>query len=1024
MANLGLIHDIAMDMMTWSPERKRFYEMYGYDIGPQVSSPMDAMRPTIVGEDLLGRPITEAQANRPTDFQYTQGDPSRSYVFGDMTAPGVGSVPKVKQVITETDDDQPNKRVTTIDWEQRREDEQRAVAPDFLNMTQPGKPPIRDRTFPLPMRAVESGIPGIGIAQGAEVTGPESLNPNDYSTQQLYNKATSRLQNFGKYGVDPLVTEATAGQAFGGNLPYSTEVAREGIIPERTYPYEQRVVDGPESPEMGIAPYTSFTPPVNEDLNQTMHAIMMAESGGDPNAHNPGTDAVPEDSLGLFQINWNFWGNKEPNKWGIIPYNIINNATKHILGRDLRREDLFNPDVNTAAAYAIQASEGFKPWSVYTSGAYKEQLPGLRGPFNQFRRFGERAADKVGSIGAGILDDATNIGQGVFDRAGQFAGQAVDFGQGLIDQSYGQQTQSTPEDIYKMQGIDTGVINEPPSKVEGINLDADIGVDPSIGYLPNRQSVGDAWRDQMRFRTYNPPVSLPLESPENVYEMQGIDTSVVPPVRSLNLPIPDEERIGYELPGYSRDDPYQFMEEGGAGRESKLNQFSRGVQQRIQDTAEGVQDFLLGEDGTIEDPGQDAVHWGPKLVGGIQRIGQKIKDIVPRHPYAIADELVDRASETIGEKEAREYGERSLLASDYQKGLLALTGEENAQAQYVADVANASYGESTDTDDKVVNDKDTVPLLGNDGTSNVTTNADAQREVNKIWAKFPQDIDSREEKYLHALKEMYKKAAILNVIASLTGQESMAPKFMELAAERFEKLEGFEGERRLANIAKVVFFREDGTLAVPPSKQAAFERAMKAGASLKEAQTISGYMDDEEKEKPKEWEPIQLQKTIGSLLNIPVSTPIAQSRALIAEAIVKAKADGNELEAQRLQNLSDEVEAFISKAKFGVPSKAKTPFEIVGKLYNIFSGGETFSAATPEFIEWLKSPEVKRFAMIDGALDEAAYAKIVGEVESGLDNIPVYKSRDDAAKALERGEINNNTIVRIEGEKNPVRISE
>ena len=313
-----------------------------------------------------------------------------------------------------------------------------------------------------------------------------------------------------------------------------------------------------------------------------------------------------------------------------------------------------------------------------------------------------------------------------------------------------------------------------------------------------------------------------------------------------------------------------------------------------------------------------------------------------------------------------------------------------------------------------------MSLLGNDGTSNVTTNKDAQREVNKIWAKFPQDIDSREEKYLHALKEMYKKAAILNVIANLTGQESMAPKFMELAADRFEKLEGFEGERRLANIAKVVFFREDGTLAVPPSKQAAFERAMKAGASLKEAQTISGYMEDDpdvDDYDPSNYQRI-INETFGLNKNVPVSNVLNQLTKIV-------ESNPNQIiNGRTAQTWLDWVKGMIDKQAFGVPIKAKTSFEIIGKLYNIFSGGESFSAPTPEFIEWLKSPEVKRFAMIDGALDEAAYAKIVGEVESGLDNIPVYKSRDDAEKALERGEINNNAIVRIEGEKNPVRISE
>ena len=935
-----------MDMITWSPERRRFYEMYGYDMGPQVSSPMDAMRPQVQQPNILSTQLDPSShmgigvdqsigylPNRQSAGEAWQ-DQMRFRTYspsGDLTAPP--TPPKVKQVITETEpgDPTPTKSVTTIDYSD--------IKPEPLN-------------------------PRIGM-------GPEGLYPNDYSRQQLSNRATSRLQNFGKYGVDPVVTEATVGQDFGGNLPYSTEVAREGIIPERGYTYEQRVVDGPESPEMGIAPYTSFTPPVEEDLNQTMHAIMMAESGGDPNAHNPGTNAVPEDSLGLFQINWNFWGDKKANQWGVKPYDIINNATKHILGRDLRREDLFNPDVNTAAAYAIQAREGFEPWSVYTSGKYKEKLPGLEGIYHT----GRRGIDKVGRVGAGILDDATNIGQGVLDRAGKFAGQAVDFGQGLIEQiPYGQQTQSTPEDIYKMQGIDIS-----PSKEEQF-MD-------ETGLFGKGRFIPPMSRDPQ-----DPPRidvgATPLASPENVYEMQGIDTSI-DTTRPVTLSFPSGGTAAFwrghgTAPEVAeRDDPYQFMEEGGAGRESVLNQISRGVQEGIQDTTGAVRDFFLGERGTIDDPSQDAWHLGPGLARAGRDVAGSVKDVISGeeipnwvpfddyfrdNPWTTRpiQENIDRLLETTGEKEAREYGERALLASDYQKGLLARTGEENAQV--IADVANAQSGESTDTDDKVVNDKDTLPFLGNDGTSNVTTNADAQREVNKIWAKFPQDIDSREERYLHALKEMYKKAAILNVIANLTGQESMAPKFMELAADRFEKLEGFEGERRLANIAKVVFFREDGSLAIPPSKQAAFERAMKAGASLSEAQVISGYMDDEEKEKPKEWEPIQLQKTIGSLLNIPVSTPIAQSRALIAQAIATAKANGNELEVQRLQNLSDEIEAFISKAKVGVPPKQDSPSQKIDQLWTMYKASEVFTSTWEGFRKWLLDPQGKE--IIDAIVGE------------------------------------------------------
>jgi hypothetical protein len=76
----------------------------------------------------------------------------------------------------------------------------------------------------------------------------------------------------------------------------------------------------------------------------------------------------------------------------------------------------------------------------------------------------------------------------------------------------------------------------------------------------------------------------------------------------------------------------------------------------------------------------------------------------------------------------------------------------------------------------------------------------------------------------------------------------MAPQFMEMAAARFETLEGFKGEERLRDIAKGVYFTQDGKFDAPRSKQEAYERAMQFGASAKEAATISGYMVDEEDE--------------------------------------------------------------------------------------------------------------------------------------------------------------------------------
>ena len=88
-------------------------------------------------------------------------------------------------------------------------------------------------------------------------------------------------------------------------------------------------------------------------------AIAMAESGGNPNAHNP---RDPDDSYGLMQVN-------------------MIDKKGYMLGAERRRkygiqnEDLKNPVINMKVAKDIWDTQGPHAWSVYSSGAYKKYLP-------------------------------------------------------------------------------------------------------------------------------------------------------------------------------------------------------------------------------------------------------------------------------------------------------------------------------------------------------------------------------------------------------------------------------------------------------------------------------------------------------------------------------------------------------------------------------------------------------------------------------------------------------------------------
>ena len=99
-------------------------------------------------------------------------------------------------------------------------------------------------------------------------------------------------------------------------------------------------------------------------------AVALAESGGDPKAHNP---VPPDDSYGLWQVN--MLGSLGP-------------ARRDQFELDSNRE-LLDPKENAQAAWEISGKgNSFQPWSTYTNGAYKQHLDEARK--------GVRALDKKG----------------------------------------------------------------------------------------------------------------------------------------------------------------------------------------------------------------------------------------------------------------------------------------------------------------------------------------------------------------------------------------------------------------------------------------------------------------------------------------------------------------------------------------------------------------------------------------------------------------------------------------------------
>src|SRR3982751_384579 len=86
-------------------------------------------------------------------------------------------------------------------------------------------------------------------------------------------------------------------------------------------------------------------------------AVAMAESGGNPDAHNT---TPPDDSYGLWQIN--MYGSLGPGRRKAL--NIAKDS------------ELFNPAVNARGAKMVFDGQGWNGWTTFKTGAYKKFLDG------------------------------------------------------------------------------------------------------------------------------------------------------------------------------------------------------------------------------------------------------------------------------------------------------------------------------------------------------------------------------------------------------------------------------------------------------------------------------------------------------------------------------------------------------------------------------------------------------------------------------------------------------------------------
>lgn len=156
-------------------------------------------------------------------------------------------------------------------------------------------------------------------------------------------------------------------------------------------------------------------------------AIALAESGGNPNAHN-GNAATGDDSYGLWQIN--MIGSMGPARRK--QFGITSNA------------ELYDPQINANAAWKLSSSgRVWSPWSVFKNGTYTKHMATA-----------ETAAKAV-IAGAPGPDWVYNLpGMDAARSAGQAIGAATDGGVGAwVGNAVNAMTQS----LFKA-GINTGAV--------------------------------------------------------------------------------------------------------------------------------------------------------------------------------------------------------------------------------------------------------------------------------------------------------------------------------------------------------------------------------------------------------------------------------------------------------------------------------------------------------------------------------------------------------------------------------------
>ena len=279
---------------------------------------------------------------------------------------------------------------------------------------------------------------------------------------------------------------------------------------------------------------------------------------------------------------------------------------------------------------------------------------------------------------------------------------------------------------------------------------------------------------------------------------------------------------------------------------------------------------------------------------------------------------------------------------------------------------------------------------GKDSKANDQVEMNNNPNLEKIWGKYAYDPKARRKFYLDNLKDIWRKALLMDVVANLTGGQSMSKRYLEMATGRLEQMEKFNEEERISNIWREVFTDANGNFYRPKTKREAAERAGKTGARPAVIKDIFGSVPDVKKrdqyfrvnpnDKTK-WEIIRPEEDPGE--GWVRGTPTARAPLSDKDIYMERFEDWQELEKTNpeLAKAYGRMIGAVEKDPKGVSPSRWTSIlqgDIQGSDPTIqLPEGET---ATSFIMKWLTQPEVEYIDPISGdAKKMPGYSGLTGQ---------------------------------------------